>query len=647
MAASRLLIVEDEAVVALDMSMQLRGMGYDIVGIAASGESAVAMVARGAPDLILMDVRLQGVLDGIETAAAIRRQRDVPVIFLTSHSDDETVQRAAATAPYGYLTKPYQLKELRAGIEVALTKARMERQLREADRWFAHTLQCVADAVVVTDKEARLRFMNPAAERLTGWAAEEAAGLALADVVQFTGEGQADAGVLVQTVLQRGRPVAPSHGVALRCRNGMQRMVDHSAGPVDDDAGQRLGAVLVLRDAAERMAQEARLRASEERFRNAFDHAPLGMALVSLAGDFIQFNDALCRLVGASPELLRSTGWRQLQSDADRGRESERLRELLGAAAGGVLQFETRLQRLDGGAPVWVLASVSLLHDGGRPSCHLVQLHDLSAQRAAAEQLAELAQERLGRQASELASKAKTEFLARVSHEMRTPLNAVIGFAQLLQLQQAGGAVDAPGKVGLYAQHIRAAGEHMLALVSDLLDLNRVAQGALKMQPRPLALRDAVAEALALLGTVAHTHGIALVAEVAPALRVLADPTRLRQVLLNLGSNAVKYNRQGGSVRFVAQALGGGMVQLRVEDTGIGMTPEQLQRLFQPFERLGAENTGIPGIGLGLAIARGLVVEMGGTLEVSSQPRAGSVVCLALPQAPPAGGDAAGPVTAA
>ena len=144
MSAATILIVEDEAIVALDLRLQLQELGYQVVGVAASGEQALALAERHAPQLVLMDVRLQGPMDGIAAAEALQQRHRVPLIYLTSHSDADTVQRAARTGAYGYLTKPYQIKELRAGIEVALTKARMERQLREADGWFSNTACHVA-----------------------------------------------------------------------------------------------------------------------------------------------------------------------------------------------------------------------------------------------------------------------------------------------------------------------------------------------------------------------------------------------------------------------------------------------------------------------------------------------------------------------
>lgn len=630
MPKPRLLIVEDEAVMALDLKLQLEDLGYEVQGIAASAEQALAQVRRQTPDLVLMDIRLQGALDGIEAAHLLQIQHPqspVPVIFLTSHSDDDTVQRAARTGPYGYLTKPYQIRELRAGIEVALTKSAMQKQLREADRWFAQTLQCVTDGVVVSDLHGRVRFINPAAEALTGWRMEQAVGVAVADIVRFEPRAP-DAQDLIDTALQRGRPMPVRHGLTLRSSSGALHCVDETAAPVKDEAGQPLGSVLVLRDASQRVAQEARLRASEERFRHAFDDAPLGMALVSLAGEIIQVNEALCRLLGSDAARLRRLGHAAITAPEGQAHEQQRLQELAHTAA-SVVQFERDYLPPGGGGPLPTLVSVSLLRDAGQASCYLYQVHDLRAQHAAAQQLADLAAERMRREASELAHSAKTTFLSRVSHEMRTPLNAVVGFAQLLQMQKP---LD-PEKVQTYASHILSAGEHMLALVSDLLDLNRAGQVGVAIKLQPVVLASVVQESLMLVEGLAGTQGISLHTDVALELVVMADPTRLRQVLLNVLSNAIKYNREAGSVTLRAGRLASQRVWLKVQDTGVGMTSQQQERLFQPFERLGQERTRIPGSGLGLIISRSLIQEMGGSLELSSEARHGTQVTLELPAA--------------
>ena len=493
-----ILIVEDEAIVALDLKLHLQDLGYTVVALASSADEAVAAVRQHRPSLVLMDVRLHGKGDGIEAAERINRELPTPVIFLTSHSDAQTVQRAASTAPYGYLTKPFQPKEVRAGIEVALAKARLERELREADRWFASTLQCVADGVVVTDLQGHVRFLNPAAESLTGWPNEDAAGRSVGDVVRLQAAGtQAaeDASALVRDVISAGRRRPIVHGLRLQRREGTDTVVDHAAGPVRTEDGLPLGAVLVLRDASERLA------------------------------------------------------------------------------------------------------------------------HD---------------QERLRLEAIEMANAHKSQFLSRVSHEMRTPLNAVIGFAQLLQ---TGGETIEPEKLRRYVSHIRNAGEHLLGLVSDLLELNRAAQSSLHLDLQPTSVARAVAETHTLLEGLAQSHGVSLAVTVPDEMHVLADMQRLRQVLLNLGSNAIKYNRQGGEVQVAAQADVAGKVSITVKDTGIGMTPEQLERLFQPFDRLGAERTRVQGTGLGLVICQALVNEMGGSLVVSSEARAGTTATITLPAA--------------
>lgn len=631
------LIVEDEAVVGLDLSLQLEALGYAVVGVATSGEEAVQSARSLSPDLILMDVRLQGAVDGIEAAARIRGVQEVPIIFLTSYSDDETVRRAARTAPYGYLTKPYQLRELRAAMEVGLTKARMERQLREADQWFAQTLRCVSDGVIVADLDAAVRFLNPAAEALTGWPLDQALGRPLDQVLRFDTPAPRAAVRRegLQGVLDQGRPTPVVYAQPLRHRDGGLRTVDETMAPLSDEAGLLLGAVVVLRDASDRVAREAALRASEQRFRQAFDHAPLGMALVSLAGGFLQANASLVRLLDADGMGLVGRDHHALVVEDDRSALDARLHALMNAAHGGqggadVVQLECRYRRPGGREPLSALVSVSLLHEDGQPTCFLVQVHDLTAQRAAARRLAELAQERLQREAGALAAAARSEFLSRVSHEMKTPLNAVLGFSQLLQMQSL--ATGSEQRQGEYATHIRRAGEHLLDLVNDLLDLSRADQGRLRLACVPVALAPQVEAAWARCDDEAARRGLRWQCDVPAGLQVLGDPDRLCQVLANLLENAVRYNRDGGDVALRARE-DGGRVEIEVADTGLGMSAAQTERLFRPFERVGRERGPMPGAGLGLVVARSLVEAMGGRLEVCSEAGVGTVVTLTLPGA--------------
>ncbi|WP_052736069.1 ATP-binding protein [Aquincola tertiaricarbonis] len=233
------------------------------------------------------------------------------------------------------------------------------------------------------------------------------------------------------------------------------------------------------------------------------------------------------------------------------------------------------------------------------------------------------------KQAAELASRSKSEFLSRMSHEMRTPLNAVIGFAQLLRLQ-GGARLD-------YVDHVLHASQHLLTLINDVLDLQQVEEGGLNLQPRAMDAAPLVVACASMLQPLAQARGVSQ--HLPPPLpappRLVADEQRLRQVLLNIGSNAIKYNRPAGHVHWHLEAESGGSVAIEVRDTGSGMTQDQQARLFQPFERLGREGN-IEGSGLGLLIARRLVGDMGGSLSLSSQPGVGTVVRILLPAEPPA-----------
>lgn len=253
---------------------------------------------------------------------------------------------------------------------------------------------------------------------------------------------------------------------------------------------------------------------------------------------------------------------------------------------------------------------------------------------------------------------AQAQAMSRISHELRTPLNAVLGFAQLLRLRQGrddGEPEPDRDQRARWLAHIDEAGRHLLALVDDVLDLSTAQAGTLRMTQQAVLLAPFVERTLPLLAAEALGHGVDL--QCGPVSgAALADPVRLRQVLINLLSNAIKYNRPGGWVQLSA-AGDGATVVIRVADSGLGIAPDRLQQAFEPFNRLGAEASGIDGSGIGLAIVKVLVEQMGGSVQAHSRPGQGSEFSVRLPQAPadgptapdgePAGATATGPITAA
>ena len=240
----------------------------------------------------------------------------------------------------------------------------------------------------------------------------------------------------------------------------------------------------------------------------------------------------------------------------------------------------------------------------------------------------------LARAETERANMAKNEFLSRMSHELRTPLNAILGFAQLLELDD----LDARQRDNV--AHIVSCGRHLLDLINEVLEISRIETGSMSPVIEPVNAAGIVQEAIDLVSPLAAQRGIALASRVDQhsGLWIAADQQRLKQILLNLLANAVKYNRDGGSVTVSLKQISA-RARIEVTDTGLGIPQDQLPKLFVPFERLGAEATGVEGTGLGLALALRLAEAMGGTLGVQSQPWIGSTFHVDLPLAePPAAG---------
>ena len=253
----------------------------------------------------------------------------------------------------------------------------------------------------------------------------------------------------------------------------------------------------------------------------------------------------------------------------------------------------------------------------------------------------ELEQARRDAAVADAANRAKTEFLSRMSHELRTPLNAVLGFAQLMEIDR--NEPPAPGQ-RRRLKLIRDSGEHLLRMIGDLLDLTRIEIGGMALVREPVPLRELASQALEMVRLSAEQAQLSLnLGAGGGELVVLADRTRLLQVLLNLLSNAVKYNRPGGRVELRLRRGDDGRAQVDVTDTGIGIAEAELPHVFEPFQRGGQAHGSVEGAGIGLAVTRALVLLMGGTVQAASTAGAGSTFSVGLPLA---GADAALPAAA-
>ncbi|HEX9041996.1 MAG TPA: ATP-binding protein [Trebonia sp.] len=374
------------------------------------------------------------------------------------------------------------------------------------------------------------------------------------------------------------------------------------------------------------------LAESEERFRRAFEDNAVGMVLAGTDGRMARVNRALRDMLGRTEPQLLGCALDEVVTPA--AGAAGQLARLVRDRAGSV-HYEATARHTDGRTIDLAVAASVVSGADGVPANLSVSLLDITQRRAAERERRARREAEVARAAAEAASQAKSEFVSALNHELRTPLQAITGFTELLR------TLDLPPERRQEALgHIGAATGHVLSMVDDLLDIAKIEAGALPICTEPVELRGLLDEVLALLAPLAGGHDVTLrspvLASTVPAgpEGARADRRRLRQVLINLVSNGIRYNHAGGWVEVAVTDSGASMVTVTVRDSGRGISAEMMSRLFTPFDRLGAERSAEPGAGLGLVVARALTQAMGGTLEIRSAAGAGTTAEVTLPAAP-------------
>jgi PAS domain S-box-containing protein len=265
MAQNRIWIVEDESIVAMDLKARLQRMGYTIQGISSYGEDAIEKVREYRPDLVMMDIILKGEMDGITAAGIIRSEMEIPVVYLTAYADEKTIGRAKVTEPYGYILKPFEERDVLTVIEIALYKASMERRLRESERWISTTIKSMGEAIIATDTEAVVKFMNPIAEELTGMREMDAIGKPSSHIfpVEIDDTGSHAPDPVLQALMEE-TTITSKERMTLVSLDKTRRHVEFTAAPIRDDRENLYGAVLIFRDITERVLVEEELHRHRE-----------------------------------------------------------------------------------------------------------------------------------------------------------------------------------------------------------------------------------------------------------------------------------------------------------------------------------------------------------------------------------------------
>jgi len=361
-------------------------------------------------------------------------------------------------------------------------------------------------------------------------------------------------------------------------------------------------------------------------FERFFELAVDVMVVTGPDGRFERVNPALARLLGVSRDVILANPWSEFVHPDDREASTEENAREFDDVGHQTIRFENRYVDIAGGVH-WMDWNADLDPETGFVYGTARDVTEAKDSRQALE--VARAEAEAARHAAEAANMAKSEFLSRMSHELRTPLNAILGFSQLLELD------DLNDDQRECVQQILRSGRHLVGLIDEVLDIARIEIGAVSISVEPVRVGDAVADALSLLGPLATTKGVTLrsTPPIDSDVFVMADKRRLHQVLVNYLANAVKYTPAGTMTTVECTTVRTGWLRIAVADNGPGIPRELLDRLFQPFDRIGAEQTGVEGTGLGLAHSKALAEHMGGSVGVESTVGQGTAFWVELPLA--------------
>ncbi len=422
----------------------------------------------------------------------------------------------------------------------------------------------------------------------------------------------------VNACIERDLPYEIEHRVVWP--DGTVRWLLERGAVQRDAAGKPLTMIGVVQDVDDRKRAEMALAERERQLLEAQRLASIGNWTAVPASGELVWSDEIYRIFGHEPGSFAPSvaAFHAAVHPDDRALVHESEKQ---AQETGRHDVVHRIVRPDGSIRhVHELAQM-YLDDTGQPLRLTGTVQDVT-ERVEFEQALVAA-----REAADRANQAKSEFLSSMSHELRTPMNAILGFGQLMEYDDT-----LPDEHQDNVKEILKAGRHLLELINEVLDLAKVESGSIDLSLEPLDLCPVVEECLSLVGTLADQRNIRLSHHGVEGAAVRADRTRLKQVLLNLLSNAIKYNREGGSVRLEVQPVEADRLRILVRDTGLGIPADKLADLFQPFNRLGAEDSGIEGSGIGLTITRRIVEMMGGSVDVESTVGVGSTFWIELPR---------------
>lgn len=672
----KILLVEDDIILSESNQFILKKLGYEVVGTAINSFQAIEFVKKENPDIILMDVQIEGEIDGIETAKIIKNEFNVPVIFISSQSEPEVIQRAKKVNPFGYLIKPVTKNDLQVALEISINNYSLEKKLRDSQELLRSSLNSISDGFLTLDINNKVNFMNPSAIELFNF--EE----------DLTGQNLNEFYNPIRKIIS-SQPQSESFSnlqnfydeiYFIQNKTNKIIYIDEIIQPILDSKKNELGKIIILKDISYKILLQKKIY---KKINNETAVSNLARSLIKplteensikklvtelvknigIYSSFIikfsqiqneiraSFEDEIClsknsrlnyeikkeliQYFEAKYSLIREVGiyysdkihFTEVEKKVflDKGINSIVMIPLiLDSSLDSILFFEDQELRVfdEDDLELFNLISniLSAFLERSRTE-FLVKNHKDYLEKIVQEKTSELI---ASVKKAEEANKSKSDFLANMSHELRTPLNSIIGFSKLIQLGEG------YEKEKEFLKFINTAGNHLLKLLNEILDISKMEAGKFTIVKKTCLISECIHQAITIMSHEAVKKNITLIQAEQDSEILILDEKRIRQVFINLISNAIKFTDENGVVEINIRNKTK-YYEVDIKDNGIGISLEHQAHIFENFYQVGnvmySENTGT---GLGLSICKHIVDAHSGIITFESFPGKGTTFTVRL-----------------
>jgi PAS domain S-box-containing protein len=621
MANTSILIVEDEHIVAKNIEKRLIAANYNVVATVSTGEEAIDTVKEYKPDLVLMDIKLKGKIDGIETADVVQKQYQIPVIFLTSYTDENTFQRAKITDPFGYLIKPFELKDLNRVIEIAIYKNKIYKELHDTKVRLDIAIEAGKTGVWEFWPTEKKYFSDDNLKTLYGFEKHELSdNLDDWSALVFMDDRSIMAETFNKFLKSPGREFKLEHRI-YRKDGSVGWVVDRGL-LFEPDKEKPLRMIGTTTDITDRKEYEIEIKKSEEKFRSVFESSGIGMAMLAPDGHFNKVNQVFCEIMGYDESELLNKNFRDITHPADMEKSVDATKELLKDDSSESISIEKRyLHKSD--EIVWALTTISLIRDTiGKPIYFIAQVQDITERKRNEEKLEKYAEELKTLNAS------KDKFFSIISHDLRSPFNSLLGITEFIaQSFDEMSPLDIKENISMIYQST----QKVYNLILNLLEWSRLQAGRFELVKEKINLNELIESTVGFYQYLADEKQINFTNQAHNNIDVNADRYMIETVLRNLITNAIKFTPKGGTIS-VSAIKTSNNARITVSDNGVGISAENQKKLFRIDTQFKSDGTAKEkGTGLGLILCKEFVEKNGGNISVESREDEGSNFFFTVP----------------